>query len=173
MGVTRVLVKALFMKQKSSCSKLRLLAFCAFDDLNQVTQPGNFQFPYLYNEFINIPWSLSSFCLCAEQSSSLSRTVVFYRWMINKKTLYYNTVRNTFVYWDWVKPFKSLQRQTLLSPLNSSGNCSKWLAWNCSTSEMAQLGTKITSGFYFLIFYWHYSYFAARIALLKSATTAN
>ena len=55
MGVTCVLVKAPFMKQKSSCSKLRLLAFCAFDDLNQVTQLGNFQFPYLYNESINIP----------------------------------------------------------------------------------------------------------------------
>ena len=64
MGVTRVLVKAPFMKQKSSCSKLRLLAFCAFNDLNQMTQLGNFQFPYLYNESINIPWSLSSFYLC-------------------------------------------------------------------------------------------------------------
>lgn len=66
MGATCVLVKAPFMKQNSSCSKLRVLAFCAFDDLDHVTQLGHLQFPYHYNESINIPWSLSSFCLYAE-----------------------------------------------------------------------------------------------------------
>ena len=126
MGVTRVLVKAPFMKQKSSCSKLRLLAFCAFNDLNQMTQLGNFQFPYLYNESINIPWSLSSFylCLCWAIKLTVKNYWIFIGgWLI--KRLHYNTMQNTFVYWDWVKPFKNWQRQTLLSPLNSSGNCSK------------------------------------------------